>query len=105
MGNYPTATEKKAYKAERKAYKAEKKAYYAAFSFLQKFPTVRLTVRPVPPIDYTVTINGQDCPPDVGLYKVHVGIVEVRVVRTGKPPCAWKGTLSEGQTQAVACHL
>ena len=101
MGAYPTG---KAYKAEKKAYKAEK-AYYAAFGFLRKFPAVRVTVRPVPPIDYTVAINGQDCPPDIGVYKVHVGVVEVRVVRPGKPPCTWKGTLPEGQTQAVACNL
>jgi hypothetical protein len=101
MGAYPTGPAKKAYKAEKKA----EKAYYAAFGFLRKFPAVRVTVRPVPPIDYTVAINGQDCPPDVGVYKVHVGAVEVRVVRTGKPPCTWKGTLSEGQTQAVACNL
>ena len=77
----------------------------AAFAILEKLPTIHLTVQPVPPIDYTVAINGQDCPPDRGAYKVPVGGFEIQVVRSGKPPCLQKGILSEGETRAVACKL
>jgi len=74
--------------------------------WLERFPTIHLSVQPVPPRDYNVTINGEDCPStERGLYKVPFGHVEVRVERTGKPLCQWNGQLTDGRTQEVACNF
>lgn len=74
--------------------------------FVEKFATVRLDVKPVPPRDYRVTINEEDCPPtEKGLYRVLPGSVGVNVTRTGKTPCAWNGKIDEGEEQLVSCNL
>jgi hypothetical protein len=99
IAKYPTG------EPARRDARAKTDVRLAAFALLEKFPTIHLTVQPVPPIDYTVAINGQDCPPDRGAYKVPVGNFEIQVVRSGKPPCLQKGILSEGETRAVACKL
>ena len=101
IANYPKGGAAPA----RRAARAKTEVRLAAFALLEKFPTIHLTVQPVPPIDYTVAINGQDCPPDRGAYKVPVGNFEIQVVRSGKPPCLQKGILSEAETRAIACKL
>jgi hypothetical protein len=75
--------------------------------FIKKFATVRLEVNPVPPRDYNVTINDEDCGAgtEKGVYHVLPGSVGVNVTRRGKPPCAWKGNIAEGKEQLVSCNL
>jgi hypothetical protein len=74
-------------------------------AFLETFPTIRIVVQPAPPRDYSVVINGEECPAtEQGVYKVPGGWVDVRVERPGKPPCVWKGPLLKGK-QEVACQL
>jgi hypothetical protein len=78
----------------------------ALSGWLERFPTIHLVVQPAPPRDYSVAINGEDCPAtERGLYKVPFGSVEVRVVRTGRPPCVWSGKLVDGRTQEVSCNF
>ena len=74
--------------------------------WLEKYPVIRIVVQPAPPRDYKVSINGQDCPAtEKGLYKVPIGIVDVRIQREGKPPCVWSGRLTNGGKQEVACNF
>jgi hypothetical protein len=58
----------------------------ATFSaFVDKFATVHLTVKPVPPRDYQVVINGESCPATIrGLYRVSPGTTVVNVTRPKK---------------------
>jgi len=74
--------------------------------WIRKYPSIHLQVRPSPPEDYKISINGEDCPPtDGGLYKVLVGSATVRVERMGRPPCSWTGYLEEGRNYNVTCNL
>jgi hypothetical protein len=92
--------------AERGTSPAAEQTARALSGWLEKFPTIRLIVQPAPPRDYSVAINGEDCPAtERGLYKVPSGSVEVRVVRAGKPPCVWTGNLTYGRTQDVPCDF
>jgi hypothetical protein len=73
---------------------------------LESFPTIHISVDPIPPRDFKVSINGEDCPAtEAGLYKVPVGSAQVSVVRSGKTPCTWSGSMARGQTQLVSCHF
>jgi len=74
-------------------------------SWLERFPSVRVVVQPAPPIDYSIAINGEKCPPEKGLYRVPAGLVKVQVTRSGKAPCIWHGSLLQGQVQDVSCSL
>ena len=86
--------------------RAEAETREPAVGWLEKFPTIRLIVQPAPPRDYSVAINGEECPAtERSLYKVPYGAVEVRVVRSGKPPCVWTGRLMDGRTQEVPCNF
>jgi hypothetical protein len=61
-------------------------------AFLENFATVKLDVKPVPPRDYKVVINGEDCEAtERALYRVPAGDTAVLVNRTGKPNCSWSG--------------
>jgi hypothetical protein len=85
---------------------AQEQAARTLNGWLENFPTIRLIVQPAPPRDYSVAINGEDCPPtERGLYKVPSGLVQVRVERAGKPPCVWSGRLTDGRTQEVPCNF
>lgn len=85
---------------------AQEQAARTLSGWLARFPTIRLIVQPAPPRDYSVSINGEDCPTtERGLYKVPFGSVEVRVERAGKPPCVWSGRLTDGRTQEVPCNF
>jgi hypothetical protein len=76
----------------------------ATFFVLSKLPTIQLVVQPGPPGDYSITINGAPYPAtEKGLYCLAPGSVAIRIERAGKPPCNWSGTLSNGQSQKVAC--
>jgi hypothetical protein len=73
---------------------------------IERYSTIRLSVQPAPPRDYTVAINGEDCQAiESGVYKVPNGPVEVRVVRPGKTPCRWSGRVTDGRTQEVVCNF
>jgi hypothetical protein len=74
--------------------------------YLQKFGTIQIKVNPVPPRDYSVTINGESCPAtEKGEYKVMPGNSTVKVTRPTKPSCDWSGSIAEGGVQLVACSL
>jgi hypothetical protein len=73
---------------------------------LQKYATVRLEVKPVPPRDYKVEINGEDCPATVqGLYVVPPGTTAVKASRIGKTDCVWSGVIPGGDEHVVQCQL
>src|SRR5262249_1648267 len=75
-------------------------------TYLQKFSTIKINVEPVPPRDYAVVINGENCPAtEKGEYKVMPGESTVKVTRPPKPSCDWSGSIAEGATQLVACKL
>jgi hypothetical protein len=74
--------------------------------FLQTFAIIRLEVKPVPPRDYRVNINGEDCPAtERALYRVLPGSTNVSVLRKGKPTCNWVGDIQPGEELLVACSL
>jgi hypothetical protein len=73
---------------------------------IERFASVRLMVNPVPPRDYKIVINGEECEPtERDLYRVLPGHVAVRVSRTGKPECNWTGSIAGGKEQVIACSL
>lgn len=75
-------------------------------SFLHEFPTIRLEVKPTPPRDYKVVINGEDCPAtESGLYRVPPGDTTVNVTRADKPACTWSGQIQSGKEQLVSCQF
>ena len=75
-------------------------------SFLEKFATIRLSVQPVPPRDYKVVINGEDCPAtEKGEYRVLPGSATINVTRVSKPACTWKGEIPAGKEHLVSCQF
>ena len=75
-------------------------------SFIERYATVRLDVTPIPPRDYKVVINGEDCPAtERAVYRVVPGAVAVEVTRIGKPACNWSGSIASGREQLVNCAL
>jgi hypothetical protein len=74
---------------------------------LRRFPNVRVSVQPTPPRDYIVEINGDRYEAtEQGLYGIVPNApVSVRVIREGKPPCAWQGAVREGTEQTIKCQL
>ena len=75
-------------------------------NFLERYATVQLDVRPIPPRDYKVVINGEPCEAtERAVYRVLPGSVTVEVTRIGKPPCSWKGSVASGHEQLVKCSL
>jgi hypothetical protein len=75
-------------------------------SYIRRFPTIKISVTPAPPRDYSVMINGENCPAtEKSEYKVMPGASTVRVMRPARPVCEWSGTLDEGAIQLVTCGL
>ncbi len=75
-------------------------------SLLERFSTIKLVVKPVPPRDYKVIVNGEECPAtEAGVYKVLPGESMVNAVRTGRPKCEWHGPIAPGATQEVDCSF
>ncbi len=80
--------------------------YLPYSDFFEHYATIRVTVSPAAPRDYKVVINGQACPTtDKATYLVPPGKARVAVTRSGKPPCAWAGTVSGAKEHAVECRL
>jgi hypothetical protein len=78
----------------------------AYIAVIEKYATVRLSVIPVPPRDYAVTINGEDCPAtERSIYRVMPGSVTVEVIRKNKPACQWSGTIDRGKERVIDCSL
>jgi hypothetical protein len=74
--------------------------------FIKKFATVRLNVKPVPPRDYKVHINDEDCAvSEKDMYIVPSGTTSVSVSRVKKPPCNWSGDIPAGEEHLVSCKL
>ncbi len=73
---------------------------------LEALPTVKIVVKPVPPRDFEVNINGKNYPAtEKALYGVAPGTVAVTVTRKGRRPCVWNGTVVSGAEQEVSCRL
>jgi hypothetical protein len=74
---------------------------------LQTFPAVVLKIRPVPPTDYLVKINSDDCEFSVqkNAYRVPAGNTVVVVTRPGAKICRWEGNLQSGGRQTVECDF
>jgi hypothetical protein len=75
-------------------------------TYLERYSTIKLIVRPAPPRDYNVLVNDERCPAtEEGIYKVMPGISKVNVSRAQKPRCDWQGTIEAGAIQMVECKL
>jgi hypothetical protein len=78
----------------------------SATAFLEKYSTIKLIVKPAPPRDYKVTVNGEECPAtEAGIYKVMPGESVVKATRPSKPQCDWHGPIAPGAVQEVNCPL
>lgn len=67
-------------------------ALFASFAMLLNFPRHN-------------KMNGMGQIVSWGLYKVPIGTIEVRVVRSGKAPCLWRDTLVSSGTREVVCNF
>jgi hypothetical protein len=77
-----------------------------ATEFLEKYSTIKLIVKPAPPRDYHVVVNGEPCPAtDAGIYKVLPGESIINATRPDKPKCEWHGSIAPGAVQEVDCSL
>jgi hypothetical protein len=75
-------------------------------SKMNGFPTIEIAVRPDPPRDFAVEINGETAPSDASTYKVPGGSIVVRVTRSGRAPCSWRGWLAGPQEKkTINCEL
>jgi hypothetical protein len=78
----------------------------SATEFLEKFSTIKLIVKPAPPRDYKVIVNGEECPAtEAGIYKVMPGESVINASRPDKPKCEWHGSIAAGAIQQVDCSL
>jgi hypothetical protein len=75
--------------------------------YLQTFPTIILNIKPVPPTDYVVKINSDDCDFSLrkNMYRVPPGNAVVIVTRPGAKACRWEGSLQSGSHQTVDCDF
>lgn len=77
-----------------------------ATTFLEKFSTIKLLVKPAPPRDYKVVVNGEQCTAtEAGIYKVMPGLSAVKVTRPSKPECEWHGPLAPAEVKELDCSL
>ncbi len=73
-------------------------------SLLQKYPIISLVVRPVPPMDYIVRINGEAYPAtSKSQYAVSPGHVALKIERSGQKPCEWNEDVDKNET--VTCDF
>ncbi|MDX0060412.1 hypothetical protein GOC19_29105 [Sinorhizobium meliloti] len=73
---------------------------------LVRLPRIALSVRPNPPEDFTIEVNGELAPVTKELeYAVDVGAATVRVKRIAKPDCVWSGQLQIGERRRVECQM
>ncbi|RWC92303.1 MAG: hypothetical protein EOS72_01935 [Mesorhizobium sp.] len=91
---------------------AELKWAEAAFSpaavsrIVSHRPRVKIIVKPVPPLNYVVRINGEVAPStEQSEYVVDEGETIVLVTRKGKADCEWQGPLAVGDVQQVSCKM
>ena len=78
----------------------------SATTFLVKYSTIKLLVKPAPPRDYKVIVNGEECPAtEAGIYKVMPGESAVKVSRPSKPECEWRGSIGPAGVQEIDCSL
>lgn len=73
-------------------------------SVLKTYPVISLVVKPVPPKDYIVQINGKPYPAtDQSQYAVARGHVEVKVERPGAKLCEWDKDIEKNEI--VTCDF
>jgi hypothetical protein len=78
----------------------------SVIGFLDALANIRVRVRPAPPRDYAVMINGRAYPAsDRSIYAIPPGTVQVSVSRKGKPPCHWIGTVNTEVDKILDCRL
>ncbi|MBY0250037.1 MAG: hypothetical protein K2X54_01415 [Methylobacterium organophilum] len=74
--------------------------------FLDALANIRVKVRPAPPRDYVVTINGRPYPAsERSIYAIPPGVVQISVLRKGKPPCNWAGAVGIEAEKVLDCRL
>jgi hypothetical protein len=75
------------------------------YTQLDTWPVIKLVVMPVPPLDYSVSINGQTMNvTERSEYAVPPGTdVVMNVTRGSYPPCAWVGHVVKNEQ--VICRL
>src|SRR5262245_34351879 len=85
---------------------SEALSYAQVGFYIRTYPRVQLDIQPVPPRDYKVLINGEQCPATMeSQYAIRSGKVSVVVTRDPKPPCRWEGMLTSGAVQVVTCRF
>lgn len=91
---------------------AELKWAEAAFSpaavsrIISHRPRVKIIVKPVPPLNYVVWINGEVAPStEQSEYVVDEGETIVLVTRKGKADCQWRGPLAVGDVKQMDCKM
>lgn len=79
-------------------------AVFADFS--RKLGRLKISVRPPMPPKYIVNINGKEYASDDDTlsYWVVIGATDVLVSREGKPPCKWRGRMTQGGHE-LQCRL
>ncbi|MCJ2079888.1 hypothetical protein [Methylobacterium sp. J-090] len=74
--------------------------------FLDALANIQIKVRPLPPRDYIVTINGRSYPAsERSIYAIPPGIVQISVSRKGKHPCQWAGAVGTEGDKVLDCRL
>ena len=72
--------------------------------WLERFPTIRVIVQPMPPKEFLLTINGEPCPAtEKAMYRVPAGAVTIRVWRQGSAPCEKTYNTVAGAVYDVQC--
>src|SRR6266508_903666 len=70
-----------------------------------EYPILTVEVRPVPPADFVVFINGSGYQAGFNVFRVTEGEKEIRIMRTNRPPCLSKITVTKSGPNRITCQM
>ncbi|MER9524857.1 hypothetical protein NKI96_14905 [Mesorhizobium sp. M0292] len=80
--------------------------YTNVTDILYKRPRIRIIVKPTPPRDYIITIDGQLVDStELSEYVVNEGTVSVTITRKDRKDCLWEGEMAVGEVKDISCRL
>lgn len=80
--------------------------YSNVVNIIYKRPRIKIRVKPIPPRDYKITIDGHPVDStELSEYVVNEGTVSVVVTRKDRKDCLWEGELALGEVKDVSCRL